>query len=323
MFHAAEPAAPVAELPSRKTRPIKGGNHAKDDHDGDWSGDHGRRYSIRGVLLDASNENPLGDILRRYGFVPIYPPSNLINVGSLYYVDAAVRQFTAICNADKADLDGAVVTSRSWEMQESLERNGRFKTGVHVDIGEAINGSLDKNYAVTLNTSLTDVVLEEIPLGANLSIFQKLMANPQCSKIATQYLRTAGYVCQGQKILQATAEFRLGRDAQSKLATETIKDAVKQAIASQGEQPRAPGGPLLARPAEVGARARHQLCAFQHRRADTAREARRGGTGAGYAKRYRTEVTSGPALPQTAIRAFRPSETWPLADRTPSCRAPR
>ena len=39
-----------------------------------------------------------------------------------------------------------------------------------------------------------------------------------------------------------SAEFRLGRDAQSKLATsanttpETIKDAVKQAIASQGEQ---------------------------------------------------------------------------------------
>jgi hypothetical protein len=188
------------------------------------------------------NENPLGEILRRYGFVPINPPSNLMNVGSLYYVDAGVRQFTAICNADKADLDGAVVTSRSWEMQESLERNGRFKTGVHVDIGEAINGSLDKNYAVTLNTSLTDVVLEEIPLGANLSIFQKLMANPQCSKIAMQYLRTRGYVCQGQKILQATAEFRLGRDAQSKLATsanttpETIKDAVKQAIASQGDQ---------------------------------------------------------------------------------------
>jgi len=37
------------------------------------------------------NENPLGDILRRYGFVPIYPPSNLINVGSLYYVDAGVQ----------------------------------------------------------------------------------------------------------------------------------------------------------------------------------------------------------------------------------------
>lgn len=113
------------------------------------------------------SKDPLGDILRGYGFVPINPPSNLMNVGSLYYVDAGVRQFTAICNANKADLDGAVVTSRSWEMQESLERDGRLTTGVNVDFGEPINGNVDKNYAVKLNTSLTDVVLEEVPLGAN------------------------------------------------------------------------------------------------------------------------------------------------------------
>lgn len=57
-----------------------------------------------------------------------------------------------------------------------------------------------------------------------------------------QYIRAGGYVCQGQKMLQATAEFRLGRDAQSKLATsasttpDTVKDAVKQAIATQSNQ---------------------------------------------------------------------------------------
>lgn len=189
------------------------------------------------------SEDPLGNILRRYGFLPINPPSNLMNVGSLYYVDAGVRYFTAICHPDKADLEGVVQTSRSWEMQESLERDGRFTTGVNLDIGESLNGNVDKNYAVKLNTSLTDVVLEEIPLGANWSIFQKLMNRPDCNKIATQYIRAGGgYVCQGQKMLQATAEFRLGRDAQSKLATsanttpDTIKDAVKQAISSQSNQ---------------------------------------------------------------------------------------
>jgi hypothetical protein len=187
-------------------------------------------------------EDPLGDILRRYGFVPINPPSNLLNVGSLYYVDASVRRFTAICHPDKADLDGAVVSSRSWEMQESLERDGRFTTGVNVDIGEPVNGNVDKNYLVKLNTSLTDVVLEEIPLGANWAIFQKLMEKPNCNKMAMQYIRAGGYVCQGQKVLQATAEFRLGRDSQSKLAMsanttpETVKDAVKQAIATQSNQ---------------------------------------------------------------------------------------
>jgi hypothetical protein len=56
------------------------------------------------------------------------------------------------------------------------------------------------------------------------------------------YLHAGGYVCQGQKILQATAEFKLDRDAQSKLAanakatTDNIKDIVKLAVESQSDQ---------------------------------------------------------------------------------------
>jgi hypothetical protein len=165
-----------------------------------------------------------------------------MNVGSLYYVDAAVKDFKAICHAEKADLDGAVVSSRSWEMEESLERKGRFATGVQVDVGWLLNGGVDKDYVVKVHSSLTDVVLEEIPLGPNWTIFAKLMEKPQCSQVAMQYIHAGGYVCQGQKILQATAEFKLDRDAQSKLATKTkatadnIKDIVKLAVESQSDQ---------------------------------------------------------------------------------------
>jgi hypothetical protein len=73
--------------------------------------------------LTTPRNDPLGDTLRGYGFVPINPPSNLINVGSLYYVDSGVKEFTTICNAEISDLENAVVSSRSWQMQESLERN--------------------------------------------------------------------------------------------------------------------------------------------------------------------------------------------------------
>ena len=192
--------------------------------------------------LTRPGDDPLGDTLRQYGFVPINPPSNLMNVGSLYYVDSAVKDFKAICHAEKADLDGAVVSSRSWEMEESLERKGRFATGVQVDVGWLLNGGVDKDYVVKVHSSLTDVVLEEIPLGPNWSIFAKLMEKPQCSQVAMQYIHAGGYVCQGQKILQATAEFKLDRDAQSKLATRTratadnIKDIVKLAVESQSDQ---------------------------------------------------------------------------------------
>jgi hypothetical protein len=192
--------------------------------------------------LTQPSDDPLGDTLRGYGFVPITPPSNLMSVGSLYYVDAAVKDFKAICHPAKADLDGSVIASRSWEMEESLQRNGRFATGVKVDIGALLTGDLDKSYVQKVHSSLSDVVLEEIPLGASSLIFAKLMERPECDKVAMRHIRAGGYVCQGQKILQATAEFKLDRDTQSKIATnakvtaDEIKGVVKRAVETQSDQ---------------------------------------------------------------------------------------
>ena len=192
--------------------------------------------------LTTPSNDPLGDTLRGYGFVPINPPSNLMTVGSLYYIDSKVRDFTTICTAEKSDLEEAVVSSRSLEMQESLERNGQLATGVKIDVGWLLKGSVDKNYVVKVHSSLTDVVLDEIPLGTNWLIFAKLMEKPQCNQIAMQYLRAGGYVCQGQKILRATAEFKLDRDAQSKLGADAtaapgdVKDIVKLAVETQSDQ---------------------------------------------------------------------------------------
>jgi hypothetical protein len=192
--------------------------------------------------LTSHKEDPLGDMLGEYGFAPISPPSNLMNVGSLYYVDSRVKDFRAICNAEKDDLKDSVVSSRSWEMQQNLERNGRFATGVKVDVGWLLNGGVDKNYVMKVHSSLTDIILDEIPLGSNWVIFAKLMEKPQCSQVAMRYIHAGGYVCQGQKILHATAEFKLDRDAQSKLAAssrataDNIKDIVKLAVESQSEQ---------------------------------------------------------------------------------------
>lgn len=185
------------------------------------------------------SNDPLGDMLRRYGFLPIDPPSNLMNVGSLYYVDSKVKYFTTICNAEKSDLEESVLSSRSLEMQESLERNGQLSTGLKTWL---LKGSLDENYVVKMRSSLTDVALEEIPLGPNWLISVKMMKKPQCNQMAMQYIHAGGYVCQGQKILRATAEFKLDRDAQSKLGanamatSHNVKKIGKLAVESQGDQ---------------------------------------------------------------------------------------
>jgi len=88
--------------------------------------------------LTRHGDDPLGGTLREYGFVPINPPSNLMTVGSLYYVDSKVRDFTTICPAEKADIDNAMIKSPSWNMQENLQRQGRLATGVNVDLGTVI-----------------------------------------------------------------------------------------------------------------------------------------------------------------------------------------
>src|SRR5258708_25081935 len=96
--------------------------------------------------LTRPSEDPLGGTLREYGFVPIRPPSNLMNVGSLYYVDSRVKDFKAICNAEIDDLKDSVVSSRSWEMQENLARDGRCATRAKRDLRWLLNAGLHKEH---------------------------------------------------------------------------------------------------------------------------------------------------------------------------------
>ncbi|MDB5607518.1 MAG: hypothetical protein JWP25_4418 [Bradyrhizobium sp.] len=188
------------------------------------------------------HNDPIGDTLRGYGYVPLRVPSNLMKLGSLYYVDSNLKDFTTICDADDEDLGIDVHTSRSMELQESLERNGQLATGISIDLGWMLKGDLDKNYIVKVKSSLTDVMLEEISLGPNWVIFGKLMSKPYCSRMAMQYIHAGGYVCQLTKILHATAEYKLDRDAETKLATNStatsdgVKDIVKLAVESQANQ---------------------------------------------------------------------------------------
>jgi hypothetical protein len=165
-----------------------------------------------------------------------------MTVGSLYYVDSEAKRFIPICIANKEDIGESLRSSPSVELQQSLERKGQLTTGISIDIGWLLKGSADNNYVVKVNYSLTDVRVDEIALGANGQIFGKLMDQPHCFQTAMRYLHAGGYVCQVTSILSATSEFKLDRDAQSKLATTSdatvndVKDIMKRAVEAQGKQ---------------------------------------------------------------------------------------
>ena len=192
-------------------------------------------------LMAQDDNDPMAETLRGYGFVRIPLPSNLMNVGSLYYVDAGLRDFKTTCHVGKAELGDDVIVSRSENIEENLQRNGLFATNVTVDFGSLVKGALDGKYVHKVHFSLTDVVVEELPLDRSSLTYRKLMDEPACSDVALQFVNDAprGYVCQVQKTLKATAEFKLDSDVQNKLEANAkvtdITDKIKQAIETQSD----------------------------------------------------------------------------------------
>jgi hypothetical protein len=171
-------------------------------------------------IFASPSKDPLGDRLRGYGFLPIEPPSSLVGVGSLYYVSSDLRQFTAICNAEKTDVGGYMNESRSLQIEQNLKQSGSFAANLNVGLRPSIKGGVDSGYSQTVHFSLTDILLDEITLGDNGLIYKKLMNKPECNQTAMQLINSDGYVCQGQKILRARAEIETARSVNEKVAGE-------------------------------------------------------------------------------------------------------
>jgi hypothetical protein len=195
-------------------------------------------------LTTPDDDDPMAETLREFGFVRVPLASNLMNVGSLYYIDAGLKDFKTTCHVGKPELgEEDVIMSPGGNIERNLERKGWFDSGVEVDFGSLIKGTADNNnnYVHTVHFSLTDVVIEELSLDSSSLVFINLMSKPVCNDVAMKYVGAAphGYVCQVQKTLKATAEYRIDREARNKLETNAkaadINDEIKRAIETHGD----------------------------------------------------------------------------------------
>jgi hypothetical protein len=190
-------------------------------------------------LMTPADLDPMTETLREFGFVPVRLPSNLMNVGSLYYVDSGLKDFKTTCRASAAALGEDVIVSRSWDIEKTLQRKGQLDTAVSIDFGSVIKGGYENDLTHTVRFSLTQVTVEELPLDRSSLIYTKLMSDPACNSVALEFVDDAprGYVCQVQKTLRATAEIKLDRDVQNKLqASAKVDDVtgkIKEAIETQ------------------------------------------------------------------------------------------
>jgi hypothetical protein len=205
--------------------------------------------TVAGVAVPASSyywSKPTDDAfsrtMRGLGFLPIMPPSKLVSVGSLYYVDPAARFFKTVCHAEEVDLEGLVVVSPSAKVVANELHSGQFDSGVRVNVEWLFKGDVNKNYQINVQYSLTDVLVHEISLGNNRRVFAKMIEKPECSDAVADLIDERGYICQVQQVLEATAEFKMQADEGSKIDIETenklgeLKDRVKSAIEQQSDQ---------------------------------------------------------------------------------------
>jgi len=186
-------------------------------------------------------DNQLADTLRSFGYRPLQLPTSHMGVGSLYYVDSKVRFFDTVCKADPAELEGLIETATGADLQMDVLTNGQFESNVKVDLGWLIKGGGTENQKQTVHFSLTDIVVQSISHENSLDLFVNMANRPLCSRAIAEVLSNGGYVCQGLKVLEATAEYKLDRDTQSKIGLGTTTEAdvkiiVKLAVEQQSGQ---------------------------------------------------------------------------------------
>src|SRR5262245_41183854 len=180
------------------------------------------------------SEDELNDTLRSLGYLPITPPSNLMNLGSLYYVDSNVKFFKTLCSVEKDDLKDAVVESPSTSTLADELHSGNYAIGIRVGaetVGSG-HGKVGDRYVTKVHYSLSDVHLHEIALGTNHKIYTKLTAQEDCNKAVLEYIHAGGYVCQGQQTLEATVEYDLKLHGERTIGAgaETDATAVARAL---------------------------------------------------------------------------------------------
>lgn len=174
----------------------------------------------------------LNNDLRSLGYLPITPPSNLLNLGPLYYVDPDVKFFKTLCAVDKDELKDAVIESTSTSTINEELHSGKYTIGIKLDAETVGSGHAGNKFVTKVHYSLSDVHLYEIALNTNHKIYNKLLAQDDCSNAVLDYINAGGYVCQGQQILQATVEYDLKRVGESTMdgGAQTHPAAVAKAI---------------------------------------------------------------------------------------------
>jgi len=190
------------------------------------------------IYAAAKPEDQFNVALRDFGYRPLSLPTSDMSVGVLYKIDSKARFFDVVCEINADDLAGAVKRARSAEMTAHLLTDRQFDSRIKVELAGLLEGAGKLSESQTVRFSLNDVIVESISYEASADLFIKMANRPSCERGIAEALNNGGYVCQGLKVLEATAEYKLDRNTLSRLDAnvpkEQVNKALKVAVEAQG-----------------------------------------------------------------------------------------
>lgn len=115
-------------------------------------------------------------------------------------------------------------------MTAHLQSDRQFDSRMSVHFSGTLDGGTALSEAQTVQFSLNDIIVESISYEASADLFIKMASRPSCGRGIAEALNNGGYVCQGMKVLEATAEYKLDRNTSAKIDAKVAKDKVNNLI---------------------------------------------------------------------------------------------
>lgn len=176
------------------------------------------------------------------GYLPLVSPSKLVKVGSLFHIDQSGRFITTLCPADAKMVEALSRTSPGPRIVGNHKNSGSFSAQLQ---GFFIGKTSDE-FADAVYYSLFDVNVTEIDAEANRRIRLEMTGRKECSEEIADVIRLPGYICQGQRTIEASLEYFLDMKSKqlsqidltntgNQVLIEAVKDEVKAAVKAQSQ----------------------------------------------------------------------------------------
>ncbi|MGE0038997.1 MAG: hypothetical protein AB7S93_25660 [Xanthobacteraceae bacterium] len=164
-----------------------------------------------------------------YGFDPLTPPSRLRGPGAIYAVDG--RLVRKVCEASPEVLGGSIDESITVNRRHDDETAGRFS--LSGNFVQRLNGKLTGARVTTVEYSMKDVIIREIPEAALGRIERLLMSEQDCEDAVSALLTAKKMVCSGYSSLTASISYKVRFDRTTDVSAEAkavLADVIKETI---------------------------------------------------------------------------------------------